>query len=72
ALIGKIFRIGHLGAVTLRDVVAAVGVLEEAGLALGLAIEAGVGVAASQKAGLAVLAGSEPVPAAAPVPAGAR
>lgn len=72
ALIGKIFRIGHLGAVTLRDVVAAVGVLEEAGLALGLAIEAGVGVAAAQKAGLAVLAGSERVPAAAPVPAGAR
>lgn len=72
-LTGRIFRVGHLGAVAPADILAAVGVLEEARAALGLPVELGAGVAAAQRTVVAVLAGepdpTRPRPAA---PAGAR
>lgn len=61
ALTGKIFRMGHLGAVSPSDIVAAVGVMEEALVAVGRPIVPGAGVAAAQAAALAVLASRKPV-----------
>jgi aspartate aminotransferase-like enzyme len=49
---GKVFRIGHLGTVTLDEIVACIGVIEESLLALGRDITPGAGVAAAQRAGL--------------------
>ncbi len=63
ALTGRIFRIGHLGSVTLADILAAIGVLEEVSLAFGRPVEAGTAVAAAQRAALAVLGTTGPVPA---------
>jgi aspartate aminotransferase-like enzyme len=40
-LAGRILRIGHLGAVTPADVIAAIEIIEQGGLALGLPIEPG-------------------------------
>jgi len=51
-LTGKVFRIGHLGTVTLDEIVACIGVIEESLLALGREITPGAGVAAAQRAGL--------------------
>jgi aspartate aminotransferase-like enzyme len=51
-LAGHIFRIGHLGAVTLGDILDAIGVLEEVSIGLGRPVEAGAGVAAAQRAAL--------------------
>jgi aspartate aminotransferase-like enzyme len=51
-LTGKVFRIGHLGTVTLDEIVACIGVIEESLLALGRDITPGAGVAAAQRAGL--------------------
>lgn len=48
---GKIFRIGHLGDVSVSDIVRAIEVLEEGAAATGLAIERGVGPAAARRAG---------------------
>ncbi|HWP63338.1 MAG TPA: alanine--glyoxylate aminotransferase family protein [Candidatus Binatia bacterium] len=62
-LSGRIFRVGHLGTVTLDEILGAIGVIEEALLALGRPIQPGAGVAAAQRAGLEVLAGATPVPA---------
>ncbi|MFI5225897.1 MAG: pyridoxal-phosphate-dependent aminotransferase family protein [Candidatus Limnocylindrales bacterium] len=51
-LTGKVFRIGHLGTVTLDEIVACIGVIEESLLVLGRDITPGAGVAAAQRAGL--------------------
>jgi len=53
-LTGLIFRVGHLGSVTLGEILDAVGVLEEVSIALGRPVEAGAAVAAAQRAALAV------------------
>ena len=50
ALTGKIFRIGHLGDVTLDDIVAALAVLEDVAPSLGIAIETGVAETAAREA----------------------
>jgi aspartate aminotransferase-like enzyme len=50
-LAGKILRIGHLGAVSVSDVVAAIETIEQAALALGLPVEAGAGPDAARHAG---------------------
>ena len=47
---GKIFRLGHLGSVTTDDILAAIGVLEEAAIIHGLAVRPGAAVAAAQQA----------------------
>lgn len=52
-LTGLIFRVGHLGSVTLGEILDAVGVLEEVSIALGRPVEAGAAVAAAQRAALA-------------------
>jgi aspartate aminotransferase-like enzyme len=59
---GKIFRVGHLGAVNLDDILGAIGVMEEVALAFGRPVEPGSAVAAAQRA---VLAAVETHPAAA-------
>jgi len=51
-LTGQIFRLGHLGSVTVEEIVGAVGTLEAASLALGRDITPGDGVAAAQAAAL--------------------
>ncbi len=53
---GQIFRVGHLGSVTLDEILGAVGVIEEALVAVGRPVSPGAGVAAAQQAGLAALA----------------
>lgn len=62
-LSGRIFRVGHLGTVTLDEILGAIGVIEEALLALGRPVVPGTGVAAAQRAGLEVLAAATAVPA---------
>lgn len=52
-LTGLIFRVGHLGSVTLGEILDAVGVLEEVSIAFGRSVEAGAAVAAAQRAALA-------------------
>lgn len=51
-LTGKIFRIGHLGSVTVEEIIAAMATLEGALLDAGRDVEAGRGVAAAQRAAL--------------------
>ncbi len=51
-LTGKIFRVGHLGSVTVEEIIAAIATLEAALLAAGRDIEPGSGVAAAQRAAL--------------------
>jgi aspartate aminotransferase-like enzyme len=51
-LTGKIFRLGHLGSVTLDEILGAISVLEIASIAQGRSVEPGVGVAAAQRAAL--------------------
>jgi aspartate aminotransferase-like enzyme len=51
-LTGKVFRIGHLGTVTLDEILGCLGVIEEGLLALGRPVTPGAGVAAGQRAGL--------------------
>jgi aspartate aminotransferase-like enzyme len=51
-LSGKVFRIGHLGTVTLDEILGCLGAIEEALLALGRPLTPGTGVAAAQRAGL--------------------
>jgi aspartate aminotransferase-like enzyme len=51
-LTGKVFRIGHLGTVTLDEIIACLGVVEEGLLAMGRTITPGAGVAAGQRAGV--------------------
>ncbi|MEO5966477.1 MAG: alanine--glyoxylate aminotransferase family protein [Candidatus Limnocylindrales bacterium] len=47
---GRIFRLGHLGSVTMDDILAAIGVLEEAAIIHGLPVAPGAAVAAAQQA----------------------
>ena len=54
-LTGQVFRIGHLGTVTLDEILGAIGVIEEAALEHGLPVTPGSGVAAAQRAGLEAL-----------------
>jgi aspartate aminotransferase-like enzyme len=46
SLTGKIFRVGHLGAVTVDDIVAAMGILEDGLRALGVTVPGGAAAAA--------------------------
>ena len=72
-LTGKIFRLGHLGSVTVEEILGAIAVLERVTLEQGRRIEPGRAVAAAQAAALPVQAGGSAAPsreaAAATVPA---
>ena len=50
SLTGRIFRLGHLGSVTVDDILAAMAIMEEAFEALGLPVERGASVAAAVQA----------------------
>jgi aspartate aminotransferase-like enzyme len=52
-LTGKIFRIGHLGSVTLEEILGAISTLEIVSLEQGRPVEPGAAVGAAQKAALA-------------------
>ena len=54
-LTGKIFRLGHLGSVTLEEILGAMSTLEIASIAAGRAVVPGSAVAAAQVAGLGSL-----------------
>jgi len=54
-LTGKIFRLGHLGSVTLEEILGAMSTLEMASIAAGRAVVPGSAVAAAQVAGLGSL-----------------
>jgi aspartate aminotransferase-like enzyme len=56
-LTGKIFRLGHLGSVTIDEILGVMAVLERVSLEQGRPIEPGVAVAAAQAAALAVQVG---------------
>lgn len=62
-LAGRIFRLGHLGSVTVGEVIDAIAVLERVAVEQGRRIEAGHAVAAAQAAALAVQTGSGAAPA---------
>ncbi len=62
-LTGLIFRLGHLGSVTLGEILDAIGVLEEVSLELGRPVQAGTAVAAAQRAALESLGVLAPVEA---------
>ena len=47
---GKLFRIGHLGDVTVDDIVTAIDIIEQGALSIGLPVEAGMGPAAARSA----------------------
>ena len=64
-LAGKIFRLGHLGSVTVGEVLDVIAVLERVALEQGRRIEPGRAVAAAQAAALAVQMGTSPDAAAA-------
>jgi aspartate aminotransferase-like enzyme len=57
-LTGKIFRLGHLGSVTVDEILGAIAVLERVTLEQGRRIEPGRAVAAAQAAALAVQTGA--------------
>jgi aspartate aminotransferase-like enzyme len=57
-LTGKIFRLGHLGSVTVDEILGVIAVLERVALEQGRRIEPGRAVAAAQAAALAVQTGS--------------
>jgi len=50
SLTGRIFRLGHLGSVTVDDILAAMAIMEDAFEALGLPVERGASVAAAIQA----------------------
>jgi aspartate aminotransferase-like enzyme len=52
-LTGKIFRLGHLGSVTLEEILGAFSTLEIVSLEMGRPVEPGAAVAAAHRAGLA-------------------
>jgi aspartate aminotransferase-like enzyme len=52
-LTGKIFRVGHLGSVTLEEILGAMSTLEIVSIEHGRAVEPGAAVAAAQRAALA-------------------
>ena len=51
-LTGRIFRLGHLGSVTLDEILGAISTLESASIAQGRPVEPGVAVGAAQRAAL--------------------
>jgi aspartate aminotransferase-like enzyme len=51
-LVGKIFRLGHLGSVTLEEILGAISTLEIVSIATGRAVRPGTAVAAAQVAAL--------------------
>jgi aspartate aminotransferase-like enzyme len=51
-LTGKIFRLGHLGSVTIEEIIGAMSTLEIASIAAGRSVRPGVAVAAAQVAAL--------------------
>jgi aspartate aminotransferase-like enzyme len=55
-LTGQIFRLGHLGSVTLGEILDAIGVLEQVSIRFERAVEPGAGIAAAQSAALDRLA----------------
>ena len=63
-LAGQIFRLGHLGSVTLGEILDAIGVLEEVSIRFERRVQPGVGVAAAQSAALEMM-GIRPVAVAA-------
>ena len=62
-LTGLIFRLGHLGSVTLGEILDAIGVLEEASIENGRPVEAGAAVAAAQRAALEAIGALAPIEA---------
>jgi aspartate aminotransferase-like enzyme len=54
-LAGRIFRLGHLGSVTVDEILSAIGTIETVSADLGLPITPGAGVAAAERAAFAVL-----------------
>ena len=66
-LTGKIFRLGHLGSVTVGEIIDAIAVLERVAAEQGRRIEAGRAVAAAQAAALEVQTGAR-TPVAEPSP----
>ena len=69
-LTGRIFRLGHLGSVTIEEILGAIGTLESASLATGRPVEPGAAVGAAQAAALAEFA--DTTSPSSPTPAGAR
>jgi len=67
-LAGRIFRVGHLGSVTVDEILGAIATLEAVSVTAGRPVQAGAGVAAAQVAALTALAAGASQPA---VPAGA-
>jgi aspartate aminotransferase-like enzyme len=53
-LAGRIFRVGHLGSVTIDEILGAIATLEAVSVDLGRTVEVGAGVAAAQVAALGV------------------
>ena len=60
-LTGKIFRLGHLGSVTVDEILGAIAVLERVSIEQGRRIEPGLAVAAAQAAALAIQTGGSSV-----------
>ena len=58
---GHVFRLGHLGSVTLGEMLDAIGVIEEVSLEHDRPVEAGAAVAAAQRAALEVMGALAPV-----------
>ena len=61
-LAGKIFRLGHLGSVTVGEIIDAIAVLERVTVEQGRRIEPGRAVGAAQAAALAVQMGTHAAP----------
>jgi Serine-pyruvate aminotransferase/archaeal aspartate aminotransferase len=64
-LTGKIFRLGHLGSVTLEEILGAMSVLEFASIGMGRPVQPGSAVAAAQVAALESFGVATPAGAAA-------
>ncbi len=60
-LTGLIFRLGHLGSVTLGEILDAIGVIEQVSIEQGRSVEAGSALAAAQRAALEALGLLAPV-----------
>lgn len=69
-LTGRIFRLGHLGSVTVEEILGAIGTLETVALQHGLPVVPGAAVARAQAAALATM-GIAALPTATPAAAGA-
>jgi aspartate aminotransferase-like enzyme len=59
SLTGKLFRVGHLGAVSVDDILRSLEILEEAAVAIGVPITRGVATAAAAEAAAATAKGRE-------------